>query len=94
MGKEETPQEGSAGEETREGWRGEEATQGRGAGGDYALRKGQSVGRRIAEGFKEGGAAEGQGIPDQLRNLARLRDEGHLSGEEVEDKKRELHKRM
>ena len=94
VGKGETPQEGSAGEETRQGRGGEEANQQRGGGGDDALRKVQSVGRRIAEGFRGGGAAEGQGIPDQIRHLARLRDEGHINDAEFEDKKRELLERM
>lgn len=103
VGKEEPPREGSAGEEPRQGRGGEETaqqrggeetTQRRGGGDDDALRKVQSVGRRIAEGFTGGGAAEGQGIPDQIRHLARLRDEGHISSEEFEDKKRELLERM
>ncbi len=51
------------------------------------------MGRRIAQGFT-GGAGEGQGTSDQIRELARLRDEGHISSAEFEAKKRELLERM
>ena len=61
--------------------------------GEDPLEKVRSVGRRIAEGFT-GGAGEGQGTSDQIRELARLRDEGHISSAEFEAKKRELLKRM
>jgi hypothetical protein len=57
------------------------------------LKKVRSVGRRIAEGFR-GGAGEGQGTSDQIRELARLRDEGHISTAEFDAKKRELLERM
>ena len=57
------------------------------------MEKVRSVGRRIAEGFG-GGAGEGQGTSDQIRELARLRDEGHISSAEFEAKKRELLERM
>jgi len=61
--------------------------------GEDPLEKVWDVGRRIAEGFR-GGAGEGQGTSDQIRELARLRDEGHISGAEFEAKKRELLERM
>ena len=61
--------------------------------GEDPLEKVRSVGRRIAEGFT-GGAGEGQGTSDQIRELARLRDEGHISSAEFEAKKRELLERM
>ena len=61
--------------------------------GEHPLEKVRSVGRRIAEGFR-GGAGEGQGTSDQIRELARLRDEGHISSAEFEAKKRELLERM
>ena len=56
------------------------------------MEKVRSVGRRIAEGFR--GGAGGQGTSDQIRELARLRDEGHISSAEFEAKKRELLERM
>lgn len=62
--------------------------------GQRCSAKGSERGRRIAEGFKGGGVAEGQGIPDQIRHLARLRDEGHINNKEFEYKKRELLKCM
>lgn len=61
--------------------------------GEDPLEKVRSVGRRIAEGFG-GGAGEGRGTSDQIRELARLRDEGHISSAEFEAKKRELLERM
>ncbi len=61
--------------------------------GEDPFEKVRSVGRRIAEGFR-GGAGEGQGASDQIRELARLRDEGHISSAEFEAKKRELLERM
>jgi hypothetical protein len=60
--------------------------------GEDPLEKVRSVGRRIAEGFR--GGAGGQGTSDQIRELARLRDEGHISSAEFEAKKRELLERM
>lgn len=61
--------------------------------GEDPLEKLRDVGRRIAEGFR-GGAGQGQGPSDQIRELARLRDEGHISSAEFEAKKRELLERM
>ena len=61
--------------------------------GEDPLEKVRDVGRRIVQGFK-GGAGEGEGISDRIRELARLRDEGHISSAEFEAKKRELLERM
>jgi len=72
-------------------WGGEEAP--RRPEGEDPLEKVRDVGCRIAEGFR-GGAGEGQGTSDQIRELARLRGEGHISSAEFEAKKRELLERM
>ncbi len=71
---------------------GEEPPQSQG-GSEDPLQKVQKVGRKIAEEFR-GGAGGGQDVPDQIRRLAELRDEGHISSEEFEAKKRELLKRV
>jgi len=85
------PTQKSGGEETSRSPEGEEAP--RRAAGEDPLEKVRDVGRRIAEGFR-GGAGEGQGTSEQIRELARLRDEGHISSAEFEAKKRELLERM
>jgi hypothetical protein len=62
-------------------------------------RKGKILWRRFGpwdEGSRRGSgeAPGGQGTSDQIRELARLRDEGHISSAEFEAKKRELLERM
>ncbi len=62
--------------------------------GEEFLRKAQGVGREIAD-LLGGTSAKGQDdVSEQIRQLARLRDEGHISNEEFETKKRELLERM
>lgn len=70
---------------------GEEPPQGQ--EGEEPLQKVQRIGRKIAEELR-GGAGGGRDVSDQIRRLAELRDEGHISNEEFEAKKRELLKRM
>ncbi len=62
-------------------------------GGEDPLQKVQRVGRKIAEEFRGGGGG-GHDVSDQIRRLAELRDEGHISSQEFEAKKRELLKRV
>ncbi len=71
--------------------RGEEPPQRR--EGEDPLQMVQRVGRKIVEELREG-TGEGKDISDQIRRLAELRDQGHISSEEFEAKKSELLKRM
>jgi hypothetical protein len=71
---------------------GEEAPQSQGSEED-PLQKVRRAGRKIAEELR-GSVGGSQDVSDQIRRLAELRDEGHISSEEFEAKKRELLKRM
>ncbi len=65
----------------------------RSQGSEDPLQKVRRAGRKIAEELR-GSAGGGQDVSDQIRRLAELRDEGHISSEEFEAKKREMLKRM
>ncbi|MEX2256733.1 MAG: PH domain-containing protein [Acidimicrobiia bacterium] len=60
-----------------------------------AGRGADAVGKAVADALaQQGGATSGQSVPEQIEALARLRDQGHITPAEFDQKKADLLQKM
>jgi hypothetical protein len=61
-----------------------------------AGRGADAVGKAVADALAKqgGGGGGGQSVPEQIEALARLRDQGHITAAEYEQKKADLLQKM